>query len=222
MTHILDIPQAPRARQFVMRRRRGSISMEAVLALPVLLILFGAVTQFMVLSQARLYVEQAAYAAARSAMVHKCPLFDPLQAFKSPAAAIVGFECEDRPQKWEDAARWALVAASSASQFSTARGNCPQITAGKQLITGTGQVGNLSSAVSNSLCYAYEPENVTVEVEWVQTGLLSPLQGSTAVPMRATVKFKYPLSSPFRRFIHDGKRADGTYWKWGEATVVLL
>lgn len=204
-----------------LRRRRGSITLEAVLALPVLLILFGAVAQFLVLSQARLYVEQAAYAAARSALVHKCPAFNLQSAFKSPIAAVVGVQCQDHPQKWEDAARWALVAASSPSEFATSRGVCAQITAGKQLIAGTGKLNSLSAPVANSLCYAYEPGNVDVTVEWVQSGI-APLSGSTTIPMRATVRFKYPLSSPFRRFIYDGQRADGTYWKWGEATVVLL
>lgn len=111
---------------WVPKRRRGSITLEAALSIPVLLILFGSVSQVMILAQSRMYVEQAAYAAARAAMVYKCPPFDPVAAFKSPFAALAGFQCNDQPQKWEDAARWALIASSSSSEFASARGACPQ------------------------------------------------------------------------------------------------
>lgn len=203
----------------VSKRRRGSVGLEATLSVPALLVLFGGVAQVMVLSQSRMYVEQAAYAAARSALVHKCPPFDPVAAFKSPMAGLAAYQCQDNPQKWEDAARWALVPAAASSDFSSTRGTCPQITAGHQILGGPS--GSASEAVKNSLCYAFEPENVEVTVEWMNTGLNQYLP-DTATPIRATVRFKYPLSTPFRRFINDGKRGDGTYWRWGEATVELL
>lgn len=204
----------------VTRRRRGAIGIEAVLAFPALLVLFGGVSQVMITAQARTYVEMAAYAAARSAMVHKCPPFSLTQAFGSAFAAVAAVQCTDRPQKWQDAARWALVAAASTSGFAPARGACPDIAAGKEVIRGAGQPGGIDEAVANALCYAYEPGNVEVEVEWVQSGL-SLLAGADSVPIRARVRYKYPLSTPFRRFVMDGKRGDGTYWRWGEATVVL-
>ena len=202
-------------------RRRGAISLEAALMLPVLLILFGAVAQTMLLAQSRLYVEQAAYAAARSALVHKCPSFNLLAALKSPVAALGDFSCTDQPQKWEDAARWALVAAAPTSAFATSRGSCPKIVAGEQLVMGSGKVNGLDEAVANSICYAFEPGNLEVEVAWDQS-LIGIVTGKTAVPIKATVRFKYSLSTPFRRFLYDGKRSDGTYWRWGEATVTLL
>lgn len=203
------------------KMRRGSIGLEAALSMPALLILFGSVAQFMVLAQSRMYVEQAAYAAARSAMVHKCPQFDLIGAFKSPIAGLASYQCQDNPAKWENAARWALVPASASSEYSSARGACPQIPAGKEILLADGTLSGISNAVENSLCYAFEPDNVEVQVEWVATGINQYLP-DTSTPIRATVRFKYPLSTPFRRFIYDGKRADGTYWKWGEATVVLL
>lgn len=202
------------------RRRRGAIGIEAVLAFPALLVLFGGAAQIMILAQARTYVEMAAYAAARSALVHKCPPFSLTQAFGSPFAAVAAFQCTDQPQKWQDAARWALVAAASTSGFASGRGTCPDIAAGKEVIGGTGKLGGYDEAVANALCYAYEPGNVEVEVEWVQSGL-SLLASADSVPIRARVRYKYPLSTPFRRFVMDGKRGDGTYWRWGEATVVL-
>lgn len=207
-------------RRVLARRRRGAIGIEAVLAFPAMLVLFGGVSQVMILSQARMYVEMAAYAAARSAMVHKCPPFSLTDAFASPFAAAAGFQCTDQPQRWEDAARWALIAASSTSDFAPGRGTCPDIPAARESIAGTGQTGGFDAAVANSICYAYEPGNVEVTVEWVQSGL-SLLTGADSVPIRAKVRFKYPLSTPFRRFIMDGKRGDGTYWRWGEATVML-
>ncbi len=140
---------------------------------------------------------------------------------KSPIAALRGGSCTDDPQAWEDAARWALVAASPASDFALARGACPQIRSGEQLIMGSGQVDGLDTAVRAALCYAYEPENVEVTVEW-QQGFLSLVTGAERLPIRATVRFRYSLSTPFRRFVADGQRADGTYWRWGEASVVLL
>lgn len=209
-----------RARKVLTRRRRGAIGIEAVLAFPALLVMFGGVSQVMILAQARTYVEMAAYAAARSAMVHKCPPFNLTDAFASPFAALAGFQCTDQPRKWQDAARWALISASSTSGFAPGRGTCPDIPAAKEIIRGTGKTGGYDEAVANSICYAYEPGNVEVDVEWVQTGL-TLISGADSVPMRATVRFKYPLSTPFRRFVMDGKRSDGTYWRWGEATVVL-
>lgn len=205
----------------LLRRRRGMISIEALLALPVLLVVFGAVAQTTILTQSRLHVEQAAYAAARAALVHKCPPFNLMAMLKSPVAALRAGDCQDDPQRWEDAARWALVAAAPTSAFAGGRGACPDIRAGRELIMGTGAVDDLDAAVRNALCYAYEPGNVEVTVEWEQS-FLTLVTGADRLPVRATVRFRYSLSTPFRRFVADGRRADGTYWRWGEASVVLL
>jgi hypothetical protein len=202
------------------RRRRGMVSMEAMLVLPVLLVVFGAVAQTTLLTQSRLHLEQAAYAAARAALVHKCPPFNLLALLRSPVAEIRGTDCTDNPQAWEDAARWALVAASPTTALAQARG-CPDIRAGEQIIMGTSMVDGLDDAVSNALCYAYEPGNVEVTVDWEQD-FLSLVTGADRLPIRATVRFRYSLSTPFRRFVADGQRGDGTYWRWGEASVVLL
>ena len=48
------------------KKRRGSAGIEALMALPVMLVLFGAVSQVLITSQSRVHLEQAAYAAARS------------------------------------------------------------------------------------------------------------------------------------------------------------
>lgn len=209
-------------RSLALRRRRGVVSVEAVLAFPALLVLFGAVAQTMLLAKSRMYVEQAAYAAARSAKVHKCPDTNLLDFWRSPIAAIRGGDCTDRPEKWLDAARWALVPASPTSAAAPGRGACPEITAGQDIIAASVLSQGLQPATNNAICYAFEPGNVVVSnVAWVD-GLVPAIEGSTATPIEVTVRFKYPLNTPFRRFLYDGKRPDGTYWRWGEATVTLL
>lgn len=202
------------------REDRASITMEAVLSLPILLVLFSAVNQTLLLAQNRVYLEQAAYVAARSAIVHMCPPFSFGELLQSPIGTIAKTQCKDNPKKWEDAARWALVAASPSSDFARDRKKCPPMPAAERLVQATSLPGNLNDAMLNRVCYAYEPENVRVKVEWVEG--LGSIVGVTRPPMRATVTFRYPLTTPFRRFIDDGKRGDGTYYKEGTATVTLL
>ncbi len=196
-------------------RRRGSITLEAALSLPLAMVIFGAVAQVLLTSQARVHVEQAAYAAARSALVHKCRPIDPFKAIEFPLAAVAATKCTDAPQKWEDAARWALVAAGSPNSFAQGRG-CPTIEAGYQLMAGSGQLEGYDDAARAALCYAYEPGNLQVDANWGPVGF-----GETA-PIIVTVTFRYPLSTPFRRFIDTGKRGDGTYYREESVTVRLL
>ena len=187
---------------YAFKKRRGSITMEAVLTLPVILALFGAVAQVLVTAQGRMFVEQAAYAAARSALVHMCRPTEPT--------------CTPNPGKWEDAARWALVPASATQGGAS----CPTITAGQQVLTADNRIAGRDQAAFNALCYAFDPANTQVSVEWVYASRAATT-GPDNLPVRATVKFKLPLSTPFRKFVEDGE-TNGVYWRWGEATVVLL
>ena len=214
-------------RLFLRRRRRASAGLEAVMALPVMLVLFGAVSQVMITSQSRVHLEQAAYAAARSALAHKCPDFNLIARLRSGFAAIRPTECDTRRseldaialRKATDAARWALVAAAPTTGAAAARG-CDEVRAGHEILTGADRIMGRDQAAQNALCYAFEEGNVTVSLEW-QASLLSQLSGQTEVPLRATVTFRYPLSTPFRRFIGE-ERGDGTYWRTGTAAVTLL
>ena len=123
-------------------------------------------------------------------------------------------------RKAEDAARWALVAAAPTTGAAEARGcNLPE--AGLELLTRSDMIAGRNQAARNALCYVFEPGNVRVDITWDGGGFLDPNVRSK-VPVRAEVTFRYPLSTPFRRFIYDGKREDGTYWKTGSATVTLL
>jgi Flp pilus assembly protein TadG len=226
MTRDTDhIPAAPFWRKALSRRRRGSVSLEAVLAFPVMMVVFGAIAQIMLLAQARLYVEQAAYAAARSALVHKCRPVDPRFAIKYPLSAAIMATCQDKPQMWENAASWALVGAAPSSN----RGCSTAPQAAIEVFNATGPVrSHLTTALTNRLCYAFNNANVTVTVEWLDfvDWPLAPntpvrLLNNDAAPIKATVEFKYPLTTPFRLFISDGKDGDHHYYM-GSATVVLL
>lgn len=209
------------------KRRRGSVGLEAAMALPVVMVLFGAVSQVLITSQSRVHLEQAAYAAARSALAYKCPprtlsinsarteCFMPSQRSSLDALA---------QRKAEDAARWALIAAAPTTGAALARG-CTVPEAGFEAMTSGNRIAGRDGALRNALCYVQEPANVRVELEWLTTGGL-PISLTERVPIRATVHFRFPLSTPFRRFINadgnGGTRGDGTYWRQGTATVVLL
>ncbi|MEO9827235.1 MAG: hypothetical protein ABJF50_22765 [Paracoccaceae bacterium] len=210
---------------FLFKHRRASVGLEAVMALPVIMVLFGAVAQVLITSQSRVHLEQAAYAAARSALAYKCP----------PRTLSINFlrtECfRNRSgldaiaqRKAEDAARWALVAAAPTTGAAFARG-CSVPDAGVEVMTGGNRIAGRDQALRNALCYVQETANLRVELEWVTTGGL-PISLSERVPIRATVHFRYPLSTPFRRFLMNqgisGKRGDGTYWRESSATVVLI
>ncbi len=209
-------------------RRRGSVGIEALMAFPAMLVLFGAVSQVMITAQSRVHLEQAAYAAARSALVFKCPDFNVIAELKSAVATLRPSECTLRrsqlnaeaQRRAEDAARWALVAAAPTTGAAAGRG-CPSVLAAEEILTGSDRIMGRDQAARNAICYVFEPGNVTVELEW-DTTLLSQWTGQTDVPIRATVTFLYPLSTPFRRFIRDGERGDGTHYKTGTATVTLL
>ncbi len=186
----------------LLTKRRAAISLEAVMVLPVFLVLFGAVAQIMITAQGRMFVEQAAYAAARSALVHMCRPTEPF--------------CTQDAQKWEDAARWALVPASATQGGSS----CPTITAGQQILSTDNRIAGRDQAAHNALCYAFNPTNIEVTVAWDYVSRAA-LTDPDNLPVKATVRFKLPLNTPFRKFVEDGK-TNGVYWRWGEATVVLL
>lgn len=208
--------------------RRASAGIEAALALPVMLVLFGAVSQVLITAQSRVHLQQAAYAAARSALAYKCPPHDVLAILRSKGVAAVGSECLTRrsqldaiaQKKAEDAARWALIGAAPTSGAATARG-CDRVPAAEDLLTRGDMIAGRDQAARNALCYVFEPGNVRVTLDWDES-LLTPLDGRIEVPLRATVEFRFPLSTPFRRFVKDGKRGDGSYWRLGSASVTLL
>ena len=210
---------------FFQQRRRGSVGLEAVMAFPVVMVLFGAVSQVLITSQSRVHLEQAAYAAARSALAYKCPPQTlSLNSFRTECFRNRSALDAIAQRKAEDAARWALVAAAPTTGAAFARG-CTVPQAAYEVMTGSNRIAGRDDALRNALCYVHEAANVRVELEWMTTGGL-PISLTDRVPIQATVHFRYPLSTPFRRFLVgdgiSGKRGDSTYWRLGSATVVLL
>lgn len=203
------------------RRRRGSVAIEAALIFPVLVIVAGVQGQYMVLAKARMHAEHAAYAAARSALVHKCKPLNLSALTASPLSGLSQLACSDDPQAWNDAARWALIAAAPVSDKARGRGGCAQIPAATAAMEAVNLPAETRDAFENRLCYVHESGNVTVDVAWEQ-GLLAGLRDPDAhVPIRATVRFRYPVTAPIGMWLADGKRGDGTRYIVGEATVVL-
>lgn len=210
------------------RKRRGSAGLEGMMALPAMLVLLGAVGQVMITSQQRVHLEQAAYAAARAALVHQCPPRHALMRLRTPGMPSALPECLTRrteldaiaQDRAEDAARWALIAAAPTTGAAAGRG-CDRVPAAEQILTEGDNIEGRDQAAINAICYVFEPENVTVDIEWVEDmGTL--LSGTAELPIRATVTYRFPLSTPFRRFVREGERGDGTYWRSGTATVTLL
>ena len=213
---------------WVRRIRRGSAALEAALILSAVLVLFGAVAQVLISAQGRIYLEQAAYAAARSALAHMRPPREILlvrmtgSALPRPGTCLTDPGPRNRAAqaKAEDAARWALIAAAPTTGQAAARG-CDRVLAGEQIVTNGDSIAGRDQAAINAMCYVFEQGNVTVDLAW-QPDYQALAAGATAWPIRATVTFRMPLSTPFRRFVRDGERGDGTYWKMSTASVTLL
>ena len=213
-------------KRFLTRRRQGSIGLEAVLALPAVLLMAGLIAQTMLLAQTRTYVENAAFAAARSALVHMCRDPGIRDFITSPYGAFQDYQCDDSDSPWVDAAKWSLVTAAPSSGFGAELGSCEDMTSGVQLLTGAPMDNRLITAARNRICYAFQGDNVDVSVEWADTEGWVRRFGATlnpeARPIRATVRFKAALTTPIQRLLSDGVHNDGTPWRMIEATVVIL
>ena len=161
---------------------RGAVAIEAVLILPIMLMVAAVVAELFIASQRRVAVEAAAFAAARAALVHKCPPFQVGSPFETATSA---------------AAQEALRAA--------------------------GLRGDLTQAARNRICYAYEPGNVQVDVDWHFGAMDVAYTAGFAktLAIKATVTYRYPTASPVRKLISDGRRSDGTHWYEKSATVVI-
>lgn len=194
--------------------RRGSVAIDATLLLPVVILLFGAVGQAMTFAKHRNLAEQAAYAAARSALSEFCPTPTSVLGVLNPTN-----NCTPNAQAWENAARWALVPAGTASGRGGFGDQCAAARHGGQLFLAGGMASGLSTALRNKICYVFAPGNSEITITRL-TALPVPSRPNY-IAVRATVRFKFPISAPIGLFLSDGQHADGTPWAWGEATMVL-
>jgi hypothetical protein len=214
-------------RTFLRDETGSTAPLEFVLLSIPMIILSFCVVQFMLMAQASIVMQHAAYAAARSAIVHKCPPFS-LQSANGGlfgVAKAVWGGCTDTAEKkkqWENAARIALIPISASNGKSEARqSGCAHPEALVKLMHDAAGTQRLDETLKAKACYAFEPDNVRVETEWV--GLVPGVTfAKTIPPLKATVKFRLPLLTPTRMIFNSGERGDNTFYWQGEAEVVLL
>ncbi len=201
----------------------------AMLAIPMTLIT-SCVIQFALLAQTTIVLEQAAFAAARSALVHKCRPLSLKSAseglFGAAKAVWGGASCNDSAgaAQWENAARIALLPVSASNDKSKSRqgGSCGHPDALVKLMLNSAVRSNLEEAVTNKACYAFEDENVRVDVSW-RTVVSGVTFGDGVPAMRAEVTFRAPVLSITRMIFSSGSRGgDKSFYReiTAEATVL--
>jgi hypothetical protein len=209
---------------FILEDEAGAAALEFTLvAIPLILVSF-CVIQFMLMAHGVIVMKQAAYAAARSALVYKC--YPP--SIKSISANVVSVfntkaYCDDNSGKPEDAARIALLPISASNGKSRARqgGNCAYPKALIKIMNANAVRSGLKETLEEKACYAFEPKNVGVKVEW-ETQILGVVITKGPPPVTATVQFKLPIMAPVRMIFSNGSRDDGTKFWAGEVKVTLL
>ncbi|MEM1267691.1 MAG: hypothetical protein AAGI50_16925 [Pseudomonadota bacterium] len=205
-----------RSNSFRLKWRAGSVALEGALVLPVALLLFAAAAQYHAFASARVFTEQAAYAAAQSALVYLCP--EPAE--RSPGAVLGALDCDDEAERWRNAARWALVPAAPSSGQGGFGSDCDASAPGSDALAAAGLPGSYDPALRNRLCYVHGAGTVEVEAVWIDTPTARP--GDPVFrAVRATVRFQAPITAPIGRLFSDGQHADGLPWAWSTAEVVL-
>lgn len=216
-------------RRFWRDQAGGAGMLEFMFLMPVWFLLCGLIVQFLQFAQTNLILHQSAYAAARSARVHECPPTNLLGSLDEGGGGLLGEifkDCTRKPDKWLTAARVALIPASSSSPKSIARGTCRypkalvELTVGQSASRAPIRPG-LQPALEAKACYAFEPGNVIVKVQWEQN-LLTSLNTDGPPPITAAVRFRYPIVTPTAMLFADGRRGDGTRWRYGHAQITLL
>lgn len=195
--------------------RSGSVALETVLLLPILLMMLGATSQFMLFAKHRAMAEHAAFAAARSVLAQSCA-----QATSGPRAIFGGStsECDVDEDVARRAAAWALLPAGPASGRGGFGSDCPAAAHALTLMRAADMQGNLTDALRNKACYVYSPTVLTLDV----SRDTPPRRAAQAdiVTVSVTINFKFPINAPIGLFMSDGRHADGTPWRWGSATMV--
>jgi len=210
------------------RDDRGASSVEfALLSVPAIIVII-AVVQTVLLARATIVLEHAAYAAARSALVHRCRPISPMTGdenlFSSASEIWGAFNCDETEADARilGAAQLAVIPISTSNGNSRRRqSSCRHPDAAVAFIIGAGVREGLRDAIDEQACYAFEPGNVQVEVDW--NTLPSGLSVVSALPtLSATVTYRMPVLIPVRGIFSDGRREDGTHYRVIEATVNLL
>ena len=217
-------------------------AIEFTLVAPVFLIFFSIVIQIGLFATDSLTVHYAAYAAARSARVHACPskgevVGDVLagdsiaEGFAGSAREWMLFKtCTGSPgqsgQRWEYAARMALIAAAPSSErVRFCQSNCKVPTSVLQRIAGVAGGSAFNDVILRKAEYAFDARNVEVELESSLAAQLVKISGAStlqALPATATVRYRHLIVLPMAIFFRDEKDSDGASYRWATATVTVL
>ena len=197
------------------------LSMDVVLVAPIALFIVSLAVQALVLSHQSIILHSAAFAAARSALVHQCP--------ENSIMKVASCALKTKPGNMKRAAETMLIAAAPSSSFAVERNGCPSsaqhpLSKGLPLLAdGAGIPVHLKTAIRNKICYILEPGNVSVETKWVPVGTALALTGiiDDPPPVEAEVRYRYALTTPIGGMLAGGTRSDGTKWREGVAKVVL-
>ncbi|GLQ35937.1 hypothetical protein GCM10007939_22210 [Amylibacter marinus] len=191
---------------------------------PILIIVTCCVIQFMMMTQAQIVMKSAAYAAARSALVHGCPTISLVNVASNVASLATTISCSPKEEEWENAARIALLPIASSSPKSKARGGCnyPEALITIMMRDAVRNSARMRTALENKACYVFEPDNVAVQIDWQSTipGVVQITRGPP--PVKAKVQFKLPVLAPVRMIFSTGELSDGTKIWAGEAEVTVL
>ncbi|NNL84711.1 MAG: pilus assembly protein [Myxococcales bacterium] len=212
-------------------------AVDFVLTLPILWWFTACVVQFAFLANGTIVVHYAAFSAARTARVHA---FAYDNAFVDYPTAIPRLTrlgpLPSVQQEAEQAARFALIAASSADSRFVYPGAPPlPALVSRSLVSAAGDADR-SQALMRKAQYAFHPENAEVEVSAPAPRAfggcdLPPIPGARARatitgpdgcrPVRAMVRFRLPVTVPGAQMIADSC-TNGFCYKTAEATVDLL
>lgn len=207
-------------------RSGAAVTIDFLVIAPVALFVIAMFIQAMILAHQSVIVHVAAFAAGRSALVHKCP--PPSLANATDIRNWTGAAtCSDSDADALSirAARTVLIAAAPASSFARERGACNGLASDPlgmlvaPMVIGSGVPDSLRAAIDNKVCYVLESgndANVRVETRWMK---LIGLATSRPPPLTSKVSYRYALTTPIGVFLAQGRRGDNTRWREGWAEV---
>ncbi len=198
-----------------------AVVMDLVLVTPIFMFIMLLILQWAILMKDVLLVHHAAYAAARSAKVHLCPGLTG-SAGLMKMRALGSLPCTDDRRKAEDAARYVLVTASPFTSTLQCEGGCsPPSAAFEALARGTNTERNMQAWLAQAR-YAFDPANVSVQVESVALAQIAAGDDNPGEPSaRARVSFRHILLPWMEIAFGDGRRIDGTAYATLVAEVRL-
>lgn len=210
-----------RRHESLLQDRSASVATQFLMSLPVLVLLGALGVQFLDAARSSLVLHHAAFAAARSALVNKCPPTSIGILTGGIAGVVDRLTCSDNPEAWTNAARVIATAMAPSSDAGYRNHDCRFPEALAQLALQGPVDRDLRSALVNKACYAQDSANLAVTVSW-QADLVTALTPGSLPPIKALVEFRFPMVAPLGGLLSDGRHADGGYWRRGRAEVTLL